>query len=135
MNSKVRSRKIIQIQALRFTGIAADGIQSSQETELVALCDDGTVWTRTSTITGEWCQVGGIPDDDLRHEAWLKDIRDYLVKHKGIRQDVAPTLLQERHAHLKSAFESGDTMKSVAEAILAELHTHHRPMVGALSST
>ena len=66
MGDKVHSRKIIQIQALRYEGRSAIEGVPSQETELVALCDDGTVWTRTSTIAGEWCKVDGIPDDDLR---------------------------------------------------------------------
>lgn len=57
---KANARKIIQIQALRFEGKPTQDGTSSQETELVALCADGTVWTRTSTLTGEWCQVDPI---------------------------------------------------------------------------
>ena len=65
MVSKVTPRKIIQIQALRFEGKAAQGAEPSQETELIALCDDGTVWTRLSTISGEWLKVDGIPVDTV----------------------------------------------------------------------
>jgi hypothetical protein len=58
--SKVNPRKIIQIQALRFEGSPAQDGKPSQETELIALCEDGTVWTRTSTTNGEWCPVDPI---------------------------------------------------------------------------
>lgn len=56
-NAKLGARKIVQIQALRFEGSTATDGKPSQETELIALCEDGTVWTRTSTVSGEWCQV------------------------------------------------------------------------------
>lgn len=59
-NPKVKTRKIIQFQALRFEGVAANGQDASQETEIIALCDDGTLWSRLSTIGGEWCPVEGI---------------------------------------------------------------------------
>ena len=55
-----RARKIVQIQALRFESVFAQEGSPSQETELIALCDGGTVWTRTSTIDGEWCPVDPI---------------------------------------------------------------------------
>lgn len=57
---KANTRKIIQIQALRFEGSSSQDGKPSQETELIALCDDGTVWTRTSTLKGEWCPVDPI---------------------------------------------------------------------------
>lgn len=57
---KLNARKIVQIQALRFEGSTAQDGKPSQETELIALCDDGTVWIRTSTISGEWCLVDPI---------------------------------------------------------------------------
>lgn len=59
-------RKIIQIQALRFTRAPVQGGGGPpQDTELVALCDDGTVWTRTSTMPGEaeWVLVEDVPQD------------------------------------------------------------------------
>ena len=84
------------------------------------------MWTRTSTIAGEWCKVDGIPDDDLQHEAWLKDLEIYLVGRKGIRKDVAPTLLQERRAQLKSAFENSSTVEAVAAGLIAELESPQR---------
>lgn len=56
-------RKIIQIQALRFQSNCGDKETSSQDTELVALCDDGTVWTCISALNGEWVQAPEIPQD------------------------------------------------------------------------
>jgi hypothetical protein len=58
-------RKIIQIQALRFEGTPAyEGAEPSQETELIALCDDGSVWTRINTNSGTpWVRVEDIPQE------------------------------------------------------------------------
>lgn len=57
-------RKIIQIQALRFMQKRSDQDPDSQETELIALCDDGTVWTRTSTYDESgWVKVSDIPQE------------------------------------------------------------------------
>ncbi len=57
-------RKIIQIQALRFEGVADEDSKLPQETELIALCDDGSVWTRLTTDPSSyWVRVDDIPQD------------------------------------------------------------------------
>lgn len=59
-----RKRKIIQIQALRFGKNLPDGRGESLDTELIALCDDGSVWTKaTADRDSEWCRVQDIPQD------------------------------------------------------------------------
>lgn len=60
-------RKIIQIAALRRGGLPEpDGTQVvSSNTELTALCDDGSVWTLSDTLKSEWVRVPDIPQDPL----------------------------------------------------------------------
>lgn len=60
-------RKIIQIAALRHNGLPEhDSAQvASADTELVALCDDGSVWTLFDTLKSEWLRVPDIPQDPL----------------------------------------------------------------------
>lgn len=58
-------RKVIQIQALRFELIEGEDSAPSQETELVALCDDGTIWSKCGVLNGsEWVRVDDIPQTD-----------------------------------------------------------------------
>lgn len=55
-------RKIIQIQALRFDSSQGEDMEPTQETELVALCDDGSVWMMTGVQNGsEWVRIADIP--------------------------------------------------------------------------
>lgn len=60
-------RKIIQIAALRHGELSdRDGKQvMSADTELVALCDDGSVWTLFDTLKSEWVRAPDIPQDPL----------------------------------------------------------------------
>lgn len=58
-------RKIIQIQALRLNEWQGEDEAPKQETELVALCDDGSVWTMTGVQYGaEWVRAADIPQTD-----------------------------------------------------------------------
>ena len=58
-------RKVIQIQALRFALSEAEDAEPSQETELVALCDDGTIWAKCGVLNGsDWVRVDDIPQTD-----------------------------------------------------------------------
>ena len=56
-------RKVIQIQALRFAGMPDEDLPPLQETELVALCDDGSIWSRIGITNSEWLRVDDIPQD------------------------------------------------------------------------
>lgn len=58
-------RKVIQIQALRIAVLEEKGSEPLQETELVALCDDGTIWSKCGVLNAsEWVRVGDIPQTD-----------------------------------------------------------------------
>lgn len=55
------TRTIVQIQALRFEGMADERLGSLQETELVALCDDGSLWSRIGITNSEWLRIDDVP--------------------------------------------------------------------------
>lgn len=59
-------RKAIQIQALRFRGceqgFAGDDQEPKDAIQIVALCDDGTIWTKYPW--SDWDRVDGIPQTD-----------------------------------------------------------------------
>lgn len=59
----ISMRKIIQIQALRFEDTNSDDGGRIQETEIIALCDDGSIWIRIRALDGEWVQLENIPQD------------------------------------------------------------------------
>jgi len=111
MATKVRARKIIQIQAIRFNGVPDERGQSAQNTELVALCDDGTIWTRTSTLDGEWCPVEGIPDDDLRFEAWQQDLIVFMTTHKLYQKGFVERFTSENLNWLQARFSEGASIE------------------------
>lgn len=58
-------RKVVQIQALRLAVYEGEDSLPSQETELVALCDDGTIWSKCGVLTdSDWVRVNDIPQAD-----------------------------------------------------------------------
>ncbi|WP_426106319.1 hypothetical protein [Massilia sp. TSP1-1-2] len=62
-------RKIIQISALRVDKRDELGRLDETATEIIALCDDGTVWTMFDTMSGNgWVHVAPIPQGALALE-------------------------------------------------------------------
>ena len=61
-------RKPIQITALRHDKLDENGKVDEHRTEVVALCDDGTIWSLFDTMEGEWVRVPDIPQDQLSDE-------------------------------------------------------------------
>ncbi len=58
-------RKIIQIAALRANKLDELGSLDETETELIALCNDGTVWTMFGTLNGsQWVPIAPIPQGE-----------------------------------------------------------------------
>jgi hypothetical protein len=58
-------RKVVQIQALRFAVCEGEDASPSQDTELIALCDDGTIWTKCGVLNqSDWVRVTDIPKTD-----------------------------------------------------------------------
>lgn len=109
-------RKPIQIAAIRFEkpNEVADRADSI-ETEIVALCDDGTIWTMFGT-DNEWVPLPPIPQDQLR-EDWIAEVREFLVENHSIRKDAVTKILDEYRDDLRAAFNRHDSAKDSAKAI------------------
>jgi hypothetical protein len=113
-------RKPIQIAALRFGkpgGVS--GEQDSIETEVVALCDDGSIWTILGT-DNEWVPLPPIPQDQLR-EDWLREVGELLVSNHLVRPEAVSWILSEYRDELRLAFNSHDSTKDAAKAIYTKL--------------
>jgi hypothetical protein len=113
-------RKPIQIAALRFAKPGAvSGEPDSIETEVVALCDDGSIWTILGT-NNEWVPLPPIPQDQLR-EDWLADVGELLASTHLVRRDAVNQILDEYRDELRLAFNSHDSTKDAAKAIYTKL--------------
>lgn len=110
-------RKPIQITALRFggrRGEAADG-QDSIATEVIALCDDGTIWTLFGT-DGDWVPLPRIPQIEL-YEDWLKTVGTYLMRDHHVRKEAIPGLQEEYEDLLRRAYNDTFTGQAAAKAL------------------
>jgi hypothetical protein len=113
-------RKPIQIAALRFgKPVEASGGQDSIETEVVALCDDGSIWTILGD-DNEWVPLPPIPQGQLR-EDWLAEVGEMLTSNHLVRRDAVTWILNEYRDELRLAFNSHDSTKDAAKAIYAKL--------------
>jgi hypothetical protein len=113
-------RKPIQITALRFSRPSATPEGSdSFETEIIALCDDGTIWTKFST-DHKWTPAPRIPQYQVR-EDWLADVAVNLTRDHHVRKDATPAILGENSALLLTAYNSGTTAKDAAKSLLDKI--------------
>lgn len=109
-------RKPIQIAALRFEK-EHKGSTPSIETEIIALCDDGTIWTMFGTLS-EWVSLPRIPQEQI-FEDWLSDVGNALISNH-IRKDAIPAYVEERRGRLLELFNRAATAKDAAFNITHE---------------
>ncbi len=59
-------RKVIQIAATFDSGDGQAGMQSSYQpaTELIALCDDGSLWRMAATVAPVWSSLPPVPQTE-----------------------------------------------------------------------
>ena len=113
-------RTPIQIAVLRFSKPCGEsGEQNSIETEVVALCDDGSIWTILGT-DNEWVPLPPIPQDQLRDD-WLREVGELLVSDHLVRPEAVNWVLSEYRDELRLAFNSHDSTKDAAKAIRTKL--------------
>ncbi|MFC5550299.1 hypothetical protein [Massilia aerilata] len=116
-------RKPIQIAALRFEKPSAiAGEPGSIETEVVALCDDGSIWTILGN-DNEWVPLPPIPQDQLR-EDWLAAVGEELVSGFLVQRNAISGILEEYRQELRLAFNSHESAKDAAKAVNAKLQAH-----------
>jgi len=113
------NRKPIQIAALRFGRSDKNGGSESIETEVVALCDDGTIWTMLG-MDGDWVPLPRIPQIPVR-EDWLDEVAAYLP-NCGIRRDAVARLLDEHYSFLMQKFNDGVSAKEACDALIERLN-------------
>jgi hypothetical protein len=111
-------RKPIQIAALRFARSDDNGGPDSIETEVVALCDDGTIWTMFGT-TGDWVALPKIPQNPVL-EDWLDEVAIQLPR-RAIRRDAVERLMAEHRSLLVGKYNDGETAVAAVEALVARL--------------
>jgi hypothetical protein len=109
-------RTPIQIAALRFakpsvTGEGPDSI----ETELVALCDDGTIWTMFG-MQGEWVPVPKIPQGPMLDD-WLLDVGAKLAANHSLRKDAVGRVVEEHRGILVAKYNDGVTASDAARLV------------------
>lgn len=112
-------RKPIQIAALRFDrpDDKPDG-RDSIETEIVALCDDGTMWTLFGT-DGEWVPLPKIPQGPLL-EDWLTDVAAILVEYH-VRKDAAERVVDSHYTFLADKYRAGSPASEAAKELADRL--------------
>jgi len=111
-------RKPIQIAALRFARSDDNGGPDSIETEVVALCDDGTIWTMFGT-TGEWVPLPRIPQTPVL-EDWLEEVASHLPR-RHIRRDAVEHVMAEHRGLLVGKYNDGETAAAAVDALIARL--------------
>jgi len=116
-------RKPIQIAALRFEKQSAvAGEPGSIETKVIALCDDGSIWTTLGT-DNEWVPLAPIPQDQLR-EDWLAAVGDELVSAFMVQRNEVSSILEEYRQELRLAFNSHDSAKDAAKSVNVKLQVN-----------
>lgn len=118
MPLKETPRKVIQVAALRMQTAGADGPAGDARTEVVALCDDGSIWTIIDTINGEWVPLPKIPQWQL-FEDWRTDVAACLVSDHLMPTDAAEQILGKHRAELLSGHDAGQPAGEVAATIAA----------------
>ncbi len=113
------NRKPIQIAALRFGRPDEKGGPESIETEVIALCDDGTIWTMLG-MDGDWVPLPRIPNGPVR-EDWLDEVATYLPT-RSIRRDAVAGLVDEHHSFLVQKFNDGVSAKDAGDALIKRLN-------------
>lgn len=118
MATKSTPRKIVQVAALRVQGVRPDGSPDDVKTEVVALCDDGSVWTMFDTLSGEWVPLPKIPQWQL-FEDWRDDVGELLTSRHLIRKDALSQILKDHHSTLMADYNAGRVATEAAEAVYA----------------
>lgn len=91
-------RKPIQIAVLRSDRPTID-------TELFALCDDGTIWAR-SGMEREWVPLPRIPQEKI-WEDWIAEVSSYLEGKYNVRREAIREILEEHSNSLSTAHRDG----------------------------
>lgn len=113
-------RKPIQIEVLRFGHKNnVEGMPDSIETEVIALCDDGSIWV-LMTVSNEWVSLPKIPQGPLL-EDWLSNVGSVLVEHYHIRKDAIDGIEDEHRHSLIVAYSDGTTAKDAAKAVFDKI--------------
>jgi hypothetical protein len=89
------------------------------ETEVVALCDDDSIWTILGT-DNEWVLLPPFPQDQLR-EDWLATVGEELVSSYLVQRNAISRILEDYRDELRLAFNSHEPAKDAAKAINARL--------------
>lgn len=111
-------RKPIQIAALRFGRNDSKGDPDSIETEVVALCDDGTIWTMFG-MDGEWVPLPRIPQTPVL-EDWLEEVASHLPR-RHIRRDAVAHVMEEHRGLLVEKYNARETAAAAVDALIARL--------------
>lgn len=111
MTARTSPRKVIQVAAMR-----ADVGSSPAETGIVALCDDGSIWTMLSASDGKWKPLPKIPQNQL-FEDWCDDVADHLASRHLMRKDTLNGLLEQHRSALLSGHGSGQSVADTAAAL------------------
>ncbi len=119
MATKGSPRKIVQVTALRIQGIRPDGSPDDAKTEVVALCDDGSVWTMFDTLSGEWVPLPKIPQWQL-FEEWRDDVAEQLASRHLMRSDALRQILEQHHSTLMASYNAGRPAGEAADAVNAD---------------
>ena len=108
-------RKPIQIAALRFVRPDDKGGEPINETEVVALCDDGSIWTMFG-MESAWVPLPQIPQVPLRDD-WLDEVGQILIKSHLMKKESIREILSEHEDLLRAAFNRHETAKQAAAAV------------------
>lgn len=114
-------RKPIQIAALRVARPSeTQGEPDSIETEIVALCDDGTIWTMFGTLDGQnWTPVARIPQGPVL-EDWMDEVAAALVS-SHIRKDAVEQVMDDHQELLAGKYHDGINAIAAAKTITDRL--------------
>lgn len=115
-------RKPIQIAALRYNlPSKVEGRPDSIESEVLALCDDGTIWI-LMTSSNDLVPLPKIPQGPLL-EDWLLDVGSILVERHHLRKDAIHEIVENFRSDLVGAFNSGVTTEDAAKTlVISSIH-------------
>lgn len=115
-----KDRKPIQIAALRFENPSAVASAPGLiETEVIALCDDGSIWTILGT-NNEWVPLPPIPQGQLR-EGWLAAVGEELEHRFLVQRNAISGIFEKYSQELRLAFNSHETAEEAATNVNAKL--------------
>jgi hypothetical protein len=109
-------RTPIQIAALRFTrpSVTGEGADSIH-TEIVALCDDGTIWTMFGT-GNEWVPLPKIPQGPMLDD-WLLDVKSKLLANHFVKPSAVDQLVEDHRSILVGKYNDDATATEAAKLI------------------